>query len=118
KYGSQAFMVPKGDDFRMVIDMRALNRITRKTPLIMPNLEQQVSFPKGARYLASLDILSGFDYLPVEESSRQYFTLITYFGAFEMCGSPQGWVNTPQLFQNRMVEELLIPANLYGSSVG
>ena len=31
-----------------------------------------------------------------------------------MCGSPQGWVNTPQLFQNRMLTEILEPISLFG----
>ena len=114
-YGSQAFLVHKDgpDKYRMVIDMRKLNQHTRRTSLMMPNLEQQISYPKGASFYGSFDILSGFDYLPVAEESRKYFVLVTCFGAFEFCGSPQGWVNTPQLFQNRMLTEILQPIGLF-----
>eukprot|EP00924_Labyrinthula_sp_SR-Ha-C_P013317 snap_masked-scaffold_45-processed-gene-1.2-mRNA-1 protein AED:1.00 eAED:1.00 QI:0/-1/0/0/-1/1/1/0/142 len=92
-YGSPAFLVHKPGrpgEWIMVVDMKLFNSHTRKTPLIMPNLEQQVSFTKGATVFGSFDILSGFDYLPVAEDSRKYFTIVTYFGCYEMCGSPQG----------------------------
>ena len=117
-YGCQAFVVPKPgkEKYRMVLDMRLLNKHTRRTSLLMPNLEQQVSFPKGSSIFGTFDILSGFYYLPVQEESRKYFTLVTHFGAFELCGSPQGWVNTPQLFQNRMLTEILEPIELFGTS--
>eukprot|EP00924_Labyrinthula_sp_SR-Ha-C_P001742 snap_masked-scaffold_64-processed-gene-0.37-mRNA-1 protein AED:0.39 eAED:0.40 QI:0/0/0/1/1/1/2/0/1625 len=118
-YGSPAFLVPKPGrpgEWRMVVDMKLLNSHTRKTPLIMPNLEQQVSFTKGATVFGSFDILSGFDYLPVAENSRKYFTIVTYFGCYEMCGSPQGWVNTPQLFQNRMLTDILRPLDLFAKT--
>ena len=115
-YGSQAFLVPKKgpEKYRMVVDMRKLNQQTKRSSLMMPNLEQQVSYPKGAKFYGSFDILSGFDYLPVAENSRKYFVLVTCFGAYEFCGSPQGWINTPQLFQNRMLVEILQPIDLFG----
>ncbi|NIW12711.1 MAG: DDE-type integrase/transposase/recombinase [Candidatus Thorarchaeota archaeon] len=116
-YGSQAFLVPKKgpEKYRLVVDMRKLNENTRRSSLLMPNLEQQLSFTKGAKLFGSFDILSGFDYLPVAEASRKYFVLVTWFGAYEFCGSPQGWVNTPQLFQNRMITEILNPIGLFGT---
>ncbi len=116
-YGSQAFLVPKKgpEKYRLVVDMRKLNENTKRSSLLMPNLEQQLSFTKGARFFGSFDILSGFDYLPVAEGSRKYFVLVTWFGAYEFCGSPQGWVNTPQLFQNRMITEILNPIGLFGA---
>ena len=116
-YGSQGFLVPKPkskEPYRMVVDMRKLNKQTKRTSLMMPNLEQQISYPQKATYYGSFDILSGFDYLPVSEESRKYFVLVTCFGAFEFCGSPQGWINTPQLFQNRMLVEILQPIDLFG----
>ena len=119
-YGSQAFLVLKKglEKYRLVVDMRRLNENTRKTSLMMPNLEQQLNFPVDCNFFGSFDILSGFDYLPVEEDSRKYFVIVTCFGSFEFCGSPQGWVNTPQFFQNRMLSEILQPAELFAVSDG
>ena len=79
----------------------------------MPLLEQQVSCPRGAVCFGSYDILSGFDYLPVAEESRRFFVIVTSYGCYEMCGSPQGWVNTPQLCQDRMVSKVLNPLDLF-----
>lgn len=91
-YGSQAFLVPKKGNvkFRMVVDMRKLNSVTKRISLIMPNLEKQITYPRGATVYGSFDILSGFDYLPVAENSRKFFVLVTPYGAFEMIGSPMG----------------------------
>ena len=44
--------------------------------------------------MAVLDILSGFDYLPTEESSQDLFTFVTTFGTYSFIGAPQGWCNT------------------------
>eukprot|EP00924_Labyrinthula_sp_SR-Ha-C_P007846 augustus_masked-scaffold_28-processed-gene-4.111-mRNA-1 protein AED:1.00 eAED:1.00 QI:0/0/0/0/1/1/2/0/831 len=91
-YGSPGFLVPKPGrpgEQRIVVDMKLLYSHTRKTPLIMPNLEKHVSFTNGATVLESFDILSGFDYLPVAEDSRKYFTIVTCFGCNEMSGFPQ-----------------------------
>ena len=74
-YGSQAFLVPKtsSDKYRMIVDMSKLNQQNRWTNLMMPNSEQQVSYPRGAKFCSSFDILSGFDYLPVAEDIGRYF---------------------------------------------
>ena len=72
----------------------------------MPNLKQQVSYPKGANFYESLDILSGFDYALVVEESRKCFDV------YKFCGSPQGWIKTSQVLQNRMLYEILQPIDL------
>eukprot|EP00924_Labyrinthula_sp_SR-Ha-C_P007073 snap_masked-scaffold_8-processed-gene-8.44-mRNA-1 protein AED:1.00 eAED:1.00 QI:0/-1/0/0/-1/1/1/0/364 len=109
KHGCQTFLVPKkgSEKYRMVTNMKPLNRVTIKTPLTMPNLEQQVFVPMGSSYYGVFDILSGFDYMPVHEESMHYFTIITPIGAHEMVGSPMGWVNTPKLLQERMQTKVL-----------
>eukprot|EP00924_Labyrinthula_sp_SR-Ha-C_P012396 augustus_masked-scaffold_10-processed-gene-5.53-mRNA-1 protein AED:1.00 eAED:1.00 QI:0/0/0/0/1/1/4/0/391 len=121
----KAEIISQPREWRMVVDMKLLNSHTRKTPLIMPNLEQQVSFTKGDTVFGSFDILSGFDYLPMAEDSRKYFTIVAYFGCYEMCGSPQGWVVKSQkeagIIDNTLTSEndleyekdnLIIPTSL------
>ena len=40
--------------------------------------------------------------------------MITENNAYEYCGSPMGFVNTPVVFQNRIVNELLEQAKING----
>ena len=115
-YGSPIFIVPKKGPkkWRMVVDMRALNTITIKTAMEMPLLDEQIDWIKGAKVFGTFDVLSGFDFLPTAENSQKYFTLITKEGAYTMCGAPMGWVNTPALFMDRMVRNILKPIGIYG----
>ena len=116
-YGCTGFTVPKKGPkrWRLVIDMRPLNEISEKSALKLPNLEQQLGFLGKAGIFAAFDVLSGFDFLPTAESSRQYFNIITAHGAHQMCGAPMGWLNTPMIFQERIMNEILRPAGLYGN---
>ena len=113
--GSPVFVVPKKGPkkWRMVVDMRALNNISKKTALIMPILEEQLNTVAGSTHFGTFDVLAGFDFLPTGENSQKYFNLITPEGAFTMCGAPMGWVNTPAIYHNRIVTEILEPAGLY-----
>ena len=114
-FGSPVFLVPKRGPkkYRMVVDLRLLNKYTRKTSLTLPHLENQLCHVKNSKYFASLDVLSGFDFLPVEESSQTKLTVSTPFGAYRMCGAPMGWTNTAQLFQARIMQEVLNPLNFF-----
>ena len=79
----------------------------------MPVLESQIARVGKAEHFGSFDVLSGFDYLPVHPDSRKSFTLVTQEGSFTMIGSPMELVNTPQVFQNRILKEVLKPTKLY-----
>eukprot|EP00924_Labyrinthula_sp_SR-Ha-C_P002898 snap_masked-scaffold_13-processed-gene-10.41-mRNA-1 protein AED:0.15 eAED:0.15 QI:0/-1/0/1/-1/1/1/0/1159 len=93
--------------YRMVVNMKKLNDYTIRSPLDLPNLERQMRHLKGTRYYILLDILSGFDFLPTQENSQEIFTLVTRKRAFTMLGAPMGWCNTPQLFTERVVTEVI-----------
>ena len=88
-YGSSAFVVPKKlpKKYRVFVDMRKLNKWTVPTALRMPNLEQQLSRLGPANLFGSLDVFSGFIYLPTSKESRNYFTLITADSAYYLCGA-------------------------------
>jgi len=114
-FGSPCFVVPKKGPkrFRMVVDLRLLNKYTQATPLDLPNLENQLQHLQNASYSSSFDVISGFDFLPVEDTSQEIFTIVTPFGAYKMKGAPMGWINTPMLFQTRIVQEVLHPTHLF-----
>ena len=114
-YASPAFVVKKKGPkkWRMVVDMRELNKWTKPTALLMPILEEQLARLGDAKYFGSFDVFSGFDYLPTSEKSQKYFNLVTLESCVTMLGAPMGWRNTPQIYQNRILEEILKPAGIY-----
>ena len=78
----------------------------------MPSLEEQLSRLGNACYFGSFDVFSGFDYLPTSERSQKYFNIVTLEACVTMLGAPMGWTNPPQIYQNRIVEEILKPAEI------
>ena len=99
---------PQNRGFRMVIDLRRLNGLVEELAGTLPDLNQQLSWiPAGTEHYACFDALSGFDYMPLEPSSTGYFGLATPFGVFKLLGSPQGYVNTPTVYQERITHEIL-----------
>ena len=58
-------VVPKGDGGKhLVIDYRALNKVTRKFMWPMPKVEDIFSKLNGATYFTSLDLHAGYHHIP------------------------------------------------------
>ena len=95
------------------MDLRLLNKYSPRTPLDFPHSENQLAHLQNACHFSSFDVISGFDFLPVHGVSQNIFTITIPFGAYKMCGAPMGWCNTPQLFQARIMQELLEPTRLF-----
>jgi len=108
-FSSACFVVPKkiGNDFRMVVDMRPLNRLVKKSGFSMPLMEDQLGHCVSAQYFGTFDVLSGYDMLRVDPDSQKYFGLVTPFGVFNMTGAPMGFANSAQVYSARMISEVL-----------
>lgn len=100
RYASPIILIKKqnGED-RMCIDFRELNAKTEKIPTFMPSVEEILSRLSGKRFFTTLDLLSGYYQLEMEESSRQYTAFITHNGHFEFNRLLFGLVNAPRFFQ-------------------
>ena len=62
--------VPKGNGGKcLVIDYRALNKVTRKLTWPMPKVEDIFSKLNGATYFTTLDIHTGYHHIPLDKSS-------------------------------------------------
>eukprot|EP00924_Labyrinthula_sp_SR-Ha-C_P001753 augustus_masked-scaffold_64-processed-gene-0.13-mRNA-1 protein AED:1.00 eAED:1.00 QI:0/0/0/0/1/1/4/0/1152 len=123
-FSSPVIMVPKPgkkDEFRMVVDLRRCNRSVKATGAGLPDLETQLAWFSGSeKYFGSFDGLSGFDYLRIEEGAEKYLGMVTPWGCYTMLMAPQGYVNTPQIYQERVINEVLggvSESSLFGNGV-
>ena len=69
-WSASIIVVPKGDGGKcLVIDYRALNRVTRKFTLPMPKVEDIFSKLNRATYFITLDLRAGYYHIPLDKPS-------------------------------------------------
>eukprot|EP00924_Labyrinthula_sp_SR-Ha-C_P011289 snap_masked-scaffold_48-processed-gene-1.127-mRNA-1 protein AED:1.00 eAED:1.00 QI:0/-1/0/0/-1/1/1/0/100 len=87
--------------------MKPLNKITIKSALQLPMLENLINRTLRAKVYGGFDIKSGYDQVKVSQESRKYFGLMTPWGTvYHQCSCPKGWTNSPMLFHQSVVEEV------------
>ena len=108
-FSSACFVVPKktANDFRMVVDMRPLNDLVKRSGFSMPLIEDQLGRCVAAKFYGTFDVLSGYDMLQVHADSQKYFGLVSPFGVYTMTGAPMGFANSAQVYSARMIAEVL-----------
>eukprot|EP00924_Labyrinthula_sp_SR-Ha-C_P012166 snap_masked-scaffold_26-processed-gene-4.85-mRNA-1 protein AED:1.00 eAED:1.00 QI:0/-1/0/0/-1/1/1/0/208 len=110
-FSNPVMMLPKPKkttEFRMVVDLRKVNKNGLPTGLGVPDLEAQLGWLKGnEEWYCSFDRLSGLDYLRLDTTSSKYFGMVTPIGTYFMTMSPQGSRNTPQVYQESLANEVL-----------
>ena len=92
-------MVPKGDRGKcLVIDYRALNKVTRKFPWPMPKVEDIFSKLNGATYFTTLDLCTGYHHIPLDRSSIPKTAFNLPFSKFEYVKVPFPTCTSTSLF--------------------
>ena len=106
-WNSPLFLVPKKDgSYRPVIDFRKVNAVTVPDHYPLPVLSELLqSIGKNNTVFTSLDLLSGFWQIPLDEKSREITAFSTPTGHYEWLRLPMGLRNAPLTFQ-RMVNTL------------
>ena len=94
------------DDFRMIIDMRAVNKLVRAMHYGLPRLDTVVHHLAGAVCFAKGDNINGYWQVGLEEAARKYTAFDTPVGAFEHCVMPMGFKNSGPWFQ-KVLEAVL-----------
>ena len=104
---SSVVMVPKGNDkWRMCIDYRPLNEITKIDTYPMPNIEDIFDALGGAKIFSKMDALSGYHQVCVDEKDVEKSAFSCKQGLFEFLKMPFGLVNAPATFQRIMDQAL------------
>ena len=96
-------MVPKGDGGKcLVMDYRALNKVTWKFMWPMPRIEDIFSKLNSAKYFSTFDLHAGYHHIPLNEDSISKTAFTSPFGKYEYLTVPYGLAQTPVYFQELM----------------
>ena len=85
--------------WRMCIDYRKLNSMTRKDHFPLPFLDQVVERVAGHRYYCFLDGYSGYYQIEIAPEDQEKTTFTCPFGTFAFRRMPFGLCNAPATFQ-------------------
>ena len=97
-------VVPKGNGGNhLVIDYRALNKVTRKFTWPMPKVEDIFSKLNGATYFTTLDLQAGYHHIPLDKPSIPKTAFNSPFRKYEYVKVPFGLAQAPAYFQDLMI---------------
>ena len=96
-------VVPKGDGGKhLIIDYRALNKVTRKFVWPMPKVEDIFSQLNGAKYFSTLDLRAGYNHIRLTADSIPKTAFTSLFNKYEYVKVPFGLAQAPASFQELM----------------
>ena len=102
-WSAPIIVVPKSDGRKcLVIDYRALNKVTRKFTWSMPKVEDIFSKLNGATYFTTLDLQAGYHHIPLDKLSIPKTAFDSPFRKFEYVKVLFGLAQTPAYFQELM----------------
>ena len=102
-WSAPIIVVTKGDGGKhLVIDYRALNKVTRKFTWPMPKVEDIFSKLNGATYFTTLDLCAGYHHIPLDKPSIPKTAFNSPFRKFEYVKVLFRLAQTPACFQELM----------------
>jgi hypothetical protein len=101
-WASPTLLVPKGDGWRMCIDYRKLNAVTKKEVYAIPRIDDVLDSLSNKVYFSTLDLASGYFQIPMAESAKEKTAFVTWDGQFQYNVMSFGLVNAPSTFQRCM----------------
>ena len=89
-------MVPEARcGWRLCVDYRKLNAITKQDKFPLPNPEALIAQLSGAKFFSSLDLTQFFHQIPIRPSDIPKTAMISRYGSYEWTVMPFGLINAP-----------------------
>jgi hypothetical protein len=95
-------MKKPGGKWRMCIDYRALNAVTKKNGYPLPRIQECLDLVGKARFLSKLDLTQGYYQIRIDPKDSEKTAFNTREGKFEFLAMPFGLSNAPATFQTLM----------------
>ena len=106
-WSAHIIVVPKGDGAKcLVIDYRALNKVTRKFTWPMSKVEDIFFKLNGATYFTTMDLCTGYHHIPLDKPSIPKTAFNSPFRKFEYLKAPFRLAQAPAYFQDLMTSIL------------
>ena len=102
-WSAPIIIVPKGDGGKhLVIDYRALNKVTRKFVWPMPKVEDIFSQLNGAKYFSTLDLRAGYHHIGPTTDLVPKTAFTSPFGKYKYVKVPFRLAQAPAYCQELM----------------
>jgi hypothetical protein len=106
-WASNVVIVKKKDGkFRMCIDYRSVNDLTRKDSYGAARVDTALDALSGSTWFPTLDLRSSYHQILVDEKDRDKTAWICKFGQYRYCRMPFGMYNSGATFQ-RLIDLVL-----------
>lgn len=92
----------KSGDYRLCIDYRKLNSLTRKDVWTLPRTDDLLDSVSGAIIFSTLDAFSGYWQIKVRPNDIEKTAFTTPFGNYSFLVMPFGLTNAPATYQKLM----------------
>ncbi|GBG74501.1 hypothetical protein CBR_g18911 [Chara braunii] len=103
EFGAPVLFVPKGNgEFRMCVEYRGLNKITRKSTEPLPRIDDMLDMVQGCTIFSKIDLKSGYHQIEMAEGDVHKTAFKTRYGTYEYLVMPFGLCNAPGTFQTEM----------------
>ena len=92
---------PNGN-IRITINFKLLNQLVQPDRYSLPRIEEIIHGLKGQRFFSKIDLKDGFFHVPLKQSDRHKTAFRVKNKLYEWNVMPQGYVNSPAIFQRFM----------------
>ena len=99
EWASPVCLVRKPDNsYRFCIDYRRVNAVSRKDAFPVPDIQDALDSLRGARWFATIDLLSGYWQLGLTDRAKERSAFCTRRGLFQFKRMPFGLCGAPATF--------------------